>query len=146
MPNTPNPYEVLRIPILASKDEIVICGTRLIEAESGEKRRMQYRAAVEALTTHPQELVYHKFWEPAGASYRDADEEAFLARFVAEPVDREALNRRARTFLTEDCAAERLLDALMSGPEPPREIKDCHPGSTPQTPLQVAVEPGELFR
>lgn len=145
MPNTPNPYEALRITILASNDEIVACGTGLIEAESSEQRKRQYRFAVEALTTHPQEPAYHKFWEPSGTSYRDAVEEAFVARYGTEPVDRDALNQRVRIFLAEDCAAERLLDAMMPGPEPPDEIEDCHPGSTPQTPFRVAVEPGELF-
>lgn len=142
----PNPYETLRITVLASNDEIVTRGLRLIEAESGEERKRQLRSSVEALTTHPQDPPYHKFWEPAGASYQDAAEEAFLARYGTDPVDRKAMNQRANAFLVEDCAAERLLDGMMPGPEPPGEIEDCHPGGTPQTTFRVAVEPGELFR
>ena len=145
MPNTPNPFEVLRITTLASRDEIVARATSLIDAESNEERRRQYRSAVEALTTHPQDSAYHKFWEPAGTAYRDAAEEAFRVSYGTEPVDRAALNQRVRVFLAEDCSAERLLGEMMPGPEPPAEIEHCHPGSTPQSPFRVPVEPGDLF-
>lgn len=142
----PNPYEILRITVLASNEDVVARGLRLIEEESGEERKRQLRSAVEALTTHPQDPPYHKFWEPSGANYRDAPEEAFLARYGVDPVDRQALKERAGIFLTEDCAAERLLDGMSLGPAPPVELADCHPGDTPWTPFRVAVEPGELFQ
>lgn len=145
MPSIPNPYEALGLTIVASSEEIVIRGTSLIEAEPVEERRMQYHFAVEALTTHPLEPAYHKFWEPAKTSYREPAEEAFLARYGTEPVNRDALNQRARIFLAEDCAALSLLDAMMPAPEPPAELEDCHPGGAPQTPLRMAIEPGELF-
>jgi curved DNA-binding protein CbpA len=145
MPSTPNPYEVLRIAVLASEDEIVTRGIGLIQAESSEDRKKQFRSAVEALTTHPKDRAYHQFWEPAGAGYRDAAEEAFLTRYGAGPVDREALTERVRVFLEQDCAAERLLDSLMPGPAPPAHIEDVHPAGTPQTPLQLELEPRDLF-
>lgn len=141
----PNPYETLRITVLASIDEVVARGVRLIEIESSDERKKQLRSAVEALTTHPQDPPYYKFWEPAGTSYRNPAEEAFLARYGTDPVDRDALNQRAAAFLAEDCAAECLLE-LISGAEPLADLADFHPGNPPQTPFHVAVEPGELFR
>lgn len=145
MSDTPNPYEVLRIAVFASGDEIVGRGISLIQSEPGEERRKRFRSAVEALTTHPKERFYHQFWEPAGAGYQDAVEDAFLARYGAGPVDRDALTQRVRAFLERDCAAGRLLDSMMPGPAPPAVIEDCHPAGTPQTPLQLALEPLELF-
>ncbi|MCX6627082.1 MAG: hypothetical protein NTW28_05580 [Candidatus Solibacter sp.] len=141
----PNPYEILRIAAVAPEDEIVARGIGLIQAESGEDRRKQIRSAVEALTTHPKDRAYHQFWEPAGAAYRDAAEEAFLTRYGAGPVDRAALTERMRVFLEQDCAPGRLLDSLMPGPAPPARIEDCHPAGTPQTPLRLEFEPRELF-
>src|ERR1017187_7852828 len=145
MPSAPNPYEVLRIVVSAPEDEIVSRAIGLIQAESSEDRKKQFRSAVEALTTHPKDRAYHQFWEPAGAGYRDTAEEAFLARYGAGPVDHEALMERVRVFLEEDCAAQRLLDSLLPGPAPPAVIEACHPAGTPQTPLQLEVEPRDLF-
>lgn len=142
----PNPYETLCITVMASNEEVVARGLRLIEADSGEERKRMLRSAVEALTTHPQELPYHKFWEPADTSYCDLTEEAFLARYGADPVDRNALNQRAGVFLVEDCAAKQLLDAMLPAPAPPDDLADCHLGSTPLTQFRVEVEPGELFQ
>jgi len=146
MPATPNPYEVLRIAVLVSNDEIVTRGTSLIVAESSEEQKRKYRSAVEALTTHPLEKAHHKFWEPAGAAYRDTAEEAFVSRYGTGPLDREVLNQRVRVFLDQDCGGERLLDAMIPRPQPPGKIEDCHPTGTPQTPLNVPFDPGDLFR
>ena len=145
MRHSENPYETLRCPVLASEDEIVARGVARMELEASEERKRRFRAAVEALTTHPQEAAYYKFWEPAGTAYEHADEEAFLARYGAEPVEREPLGQRARSFLAGDCAAVRLLDDLIPGPRPPSEFEECDPGSAPQTPLRLAIEPREWF-
>lgn len=146
MPNTPNPYELLRISVLATVDEIVARGTALMAAESCEERQRPYRSAVDALVTNPQDRTYHKFWEPSGTAYRHPSDDAFCTRYGSEPVDRDAMNQRTTRFLTEDCAGGRLLSAMLPPPEPPHDIVACRPGCTPQTLFRVKFEPGELFQ
>jgi len=146
MPNTLNPYELLRISVLATVDEIVARGIALMAAEPCEERQWPYRSAVDALVTNSQDRDYHKFWEPSDTVYRRPSDDAFFTRYGSDPVDRDALNKRAARFLTEDCAGERLLSAMLPPPEPPHNIEAYSAGCMPQTPFRVNFDPAELFQ
>jgi hypothetical protein len=145
MPTMPNPYETLQIAATATTAEVAAAGMVLIEAESDDDRKLLYRSAVEALTTHPGERDYHRFWEPCGSRYPDAAEAAFAERYGAAPVDRADLQRRARAFLDEDCSGKRLFEAMVQVPRPPVRIEDCHPAGTIESPLTADSGPGAFF-
>jgi hypothetical protein len=117
----PNPFHVLRLPVEATKAQVVRRGEELSQFAS-DAEIVTIREAVAAIITHPDVRRRHELLEVPGARYRTDEWAGFERRYRKNPVDLDALAAAARPLAPADfdpaAIIGLLLDGLLQPPEP----------------------------
>jgi hypothetical protein len=110
----PNPFHVLRLPIEATKAEIVRRGEELSQFAS-DAEIVTIREAVAALITHPDVRRRHELLEVPGARYRTDEWASFERKHRKNPVDLDALAAGSRPLAPADFDPVAIIGLLLDG-------------------------------
>lgn len=117
-----NPFQVLGLPVTATKAEVVERHRQLCETRP-EHEHPSFHQARRDLLTHPDERRMHEVLEVPGTEYRERERtwRMFEQRYRRNPVDLTALRQGARGLRLDDVDLARviglLLDELLALPD-----------------------------
>ena len=111
--NKPNPFQVLRLPVNATKKEIKEQGEELSDLAETDELRLLYRWAVEQLFTNPRTRLEYELFEVPDAQYEDQRWEGFARAHRKNPVNLAVLVKESSPACLEDFDLAALIRLFM---------------------------------
>lgn len=113
--NKPNPFQVLGLPVDATKKEIKERGEELSDLAETDELRLLYRWAVEQLFTNPRTRLEYELFEIPNAQYEDQQWEDFARAHRKNPVNLAVLVKSAPPARLEDFDLAALIRLFLDG-------------------------------
>jgi hypothetical protein len=118
----PNPFQVLRLPINATKKEIVERGQELYDTAETDEERQLYRWAKEQLLTNMRTRLEYALFELPDTQYENPEWENFIRKYKKNPVPPDALMEEGTSSILAAFDVPALLHLLLQDiftvPEP----------------------------
>lgn len=140
----PNPFQILRLPTVATREEIVERGQELCDLAESDDDRLLCRWAMEELITNPLRRLEYELFELPGAVYENAEWERFCRNHKRNPVQPESLAKSSAPLAVSDFDIGALLglavDGLLELPESDPDAAIRHlPFEIPYGPCPLEV-------
>ncbi len=141
----PNPYALLRLPNTATNKDVINRANALSKATPDQELKEQYSRCVTALTLHPVERAWHRFWNPEGSPDGGETIKAFVDNNRNVAGSRGFVNAEARRFIKESCKIERLLEIFLPSIGEPKWSQQELIENLPIPMPPVSIDPEEFF-